>query len=406
MIGIRCDANSIIASGHMMRCLTVAKEIVRQGHSVAFFVADEESEGAFRNMAADSFKDSPEAVSVTVLGTRWQDMEGELSALGKELSAKNISVLLVDSYKVTVTYFEKLKELCRVAYFDDLKADIYPVDILINYSGFYEKLGYEEDYKAVTGHDGEPTRLLMGLNYAPLREQFYRADGTDVNTSVSKLKDSQTDSEKSAAGLAEKEPERVSILLASGGADAYGMILGTLKAAKENGLVRDGSSGICDPAGTEPMPCSTAIDWHVVVGALCKDAEKIDDFAKANPGIHIHRSVSDMAGLMRVCDLAVCAAGTMLTECAAVGLPVIFYQVADNQKYNVEFFGNTGGMLFAGDVTEAAGGAAEVAQNSCRYIKSLMTGRRLKDMRSALSNLTDGRGAIRIAKALLKEYRS
>ena len=396
MIGIRCDANSIIASGHMMRCLTVAKEIVRQGHSVAFFVADEESEGAFRSMAADSFKDSPEAVSVTVLGTRWQDMEGELSALGKELSAKNISVLLVDSYKVSVTYFEKLKELCRVAYFDDLKADIYPVDILINYSGFYEKLGYEEDYKAVTGHDGEPTRLLMGLNYAPLREQFYRAGGADSNTSTCKSEGSQTDSKK----------DHISILLASGGADAFGMLLGTLEAAKENDLVRDGNSGICVPAGTEPVPCSSAIDWHVVVGALCKDAEKIDDFAKANPGIHIHRSVSDMAGLMRVCDLAVCAAGTMLTECAAVGLPVIFYQVADNQKYNVEFFGNTGGMLFAGDVTEAAGGAAEVAQNSCRHIKSLLTGSRLKEMRSALSNLTDGRGAIRIAKALLKEYRS
>jgi len=396
MIGIRCDANSIIASGHMMRCLTVAKEIVRQGHSVAFFVADEESEGAFRSMAADSFKDSPEAVSVTVLGTHWQDMEGELPALGKELSAAHIDILLVDSYGVTVTYFEKLKELCRVAYFDDLEADIYPVDILINYSGFYEKLGYEEDYKAVTGHDGEPTRLLMGLNYAPLREQFYRAGGADSNTATYKSEGSQTDSWK----------DHISILLASGGADAFGMLLGTLEAAKENDLVRDGNSGICEPAGTEPVSCSSAIDWHVVVGALCKDAEKIDDFAKANPGIHIHRSVSDMAGLMRVCDLAVCAAGTMLTECAAVGLPVIFYQVADNQKYNVEFFGNTGGMLFAGDVTEAAGDSSKLTKDICRLVKDVLSGGRLPGMRSALSNLTDGRGAIRIAKALLKKYGS
>ena len=53
MIGIRTDANSIIATGHMMRCITIAKEIVARGQAVTFFVADTESERLFLEFAED-----------------------------------------------------------------------------------------------------------------------------------------------------------------------------------------------------------------------------------------------------------------------------------------------------------------------------------------------------------------
>ena len=376
MTGIRCDANSIIASGHMMRCLTVAKELVRLGESVTFFVADEESGNAFRSMASGAFDDAGAdgagRVSVAVLNSNWQDMEAELPALAKELSARNTEVLLVDSYRATASYFEKLKELCPVACFDDLHEDIYPVDVLINYSGYYKQLGYEESYRNVTGHCGEPTRLLLGLQYAPLREQFY-GDDEEKNLEGSK-----------SAGDAAAAEKGTSILLASGGADGFGMLLGTLLAAEKNGLIGE---------------ADTVINWHVVAGALCMDIDALNAFAADHPGVHIHRAVADMAGLMRQCDLAVCAAGTMLTECAAVKLPAIFYQVADNQKYNVDFFENTGGMMFAGDVAVSK---EKTIQKICDKVNAVLTGDEdLIRMKSALNDLTDGRGAVRIAEELV-----
>ena len=41
MIGIRVDANEIVASGHILRCITIAKEIEKHGETVLFFLADE-----------------------------------------------------------------------------------------------------------------------------------------------------------------------------------------------------------------------------------------------------------------------------------------------------------------------------------------------------------------------------
>ncbi|RKM59860.1 UDP-2,4-diacetamido-2,4,6-trideoxy-beta-L-altropyranose hydrolase [Butyrivibrio sp. CB08] len=361
MIGIRADANKIIATGHVMRCITIAREIIALGEAVTFFVADEESRDLIAGYAGDL-----EACEVVVLGSSYDHMEDELPALGKELMARNVDVLLVDSYFVTHRYFEEIGKICQVVYMDDLGKEPYPVDILINYSGYYKALGYEALYQDMKGHKGSPTRLLLGLEYAPLRRQFY---------------------ESTAKGEASEADDRLHVLLTAGGADMHGMLLATLKAAENAGLL------------------AAQFTWEVVVGSLVGDADAIDALAGNYSNIRIHRSVTNMADLMRSCDIAIAAAGTMLTECAAIHLPAIFYQVADNQKFNVEFWQTNGGMIFAGDVTSAnqdGSGKETTLENICAFLNDIKVNiSRLDDMKSALSGLTDGRGAIKIAKELI-----
>lgn len=394
MTGIRCDANSIIASGHMMRCLTIAKELVRLGESVTFFVADNESKSLY-----DAYVDDLGAsIDVVVLGTNWQDMEVELEVLIPELRKRNIDRLLVDSYKVTVPYFERLKEICPVVYLDDLNEDTYPVDMLINYSGYYKSLGYEEAYKNTCGHQGQPSKLLLGLQYAPLREQFYHYSDAPEESLERHGAENQGASDGASSTKDQSFETAISVLLTSGGADTQGMLLATLSAAEKAGLIKSDDSSL-EKSGTETENAISHACWHVVVGSLVKDAAVIEKFAKSHAGITIHRAVTDMAGLMRQCDIAVCAAGTMLTECAAIGLPAIFYQVADNQKYNVDYWSSTGGMKFAGDVETDK---AIVIKSICAELSELSADMaKLEDMRSRLAGITDGRGAVRIAKALL-----
>ena len=43
-IYIRCDGNKEIATGHLMRCLSIATACVDKGAQITFLVADKESE--------------------------------------------------------------------------------------------------------------------------------------------------------------------------------------------------------------------------------------------------------------------------------------------------------------------------------------------------------------------------
>ena len=353
MIGIRVDSNSIIATGHMMRCLTIAKAIIRAGGFVTFFIADEKSEVLLRdNLSALN------NANVVVLHTAWDDMESELPVLIEQLQLRGIDMLLVDSYKVTYDYFKAISRVCRTAYIDDLHEGIFPVDILINYSGYYDMFNYEADYAGVHGHDSEQTKLLLGLMYAPLREQFY----------------------SDAEGVSDKSEGVKNILLACGGADTQNMILPTLQVISDRGLN------------------DKSMIWHVVVGDYVENKEEIRAFVTMHEGIEIHESVTDMASLMRLCDMAVVAAGTMLTECAAVRLPAVFYQVADNQRYGVQYWSTPNRMIYAGDVTKDKDSVIATIIKEVKALKEEPD--KIVLIKERLSDITDGRGAERIASEL------
>lgn len=373
MIGIRVDSNSIIATGHMMRCITIAKAVISCGESVTFFIADEESQVLLK----EKIKDLPD-IHVITLNTVWDDMEGELPVLIEQLQLRNIDTLIVDSYKVTYDYFKAIDRVCRTVYIDDLHEGIYPVDILINYSGYYDIFDYEKDYSKVHGHDMKPTRLLLGLMYAPLREQFYTVENCDKESKVASLYEDINRVEVEKDG---RDKAGMDILFACGGADTQNMIIPILNAVVDRGL------------------CGGSFIWHVVVGDYVANADSIEAFAAMHDGITIHRSVQNMASLMRTCDLAVVAAGTMLTECAAIRLPAVFYQVADNQRYGTEYWSKPGRMIYAGDVTADKD---KVIAAIIREVSALSADRgRLSEISECIGHITDGRGAKRIAEVLL-----
>lgn len=348
VIGIRVDANKVIAMGHVMRCITIARQLMKKGCRVLFLTADEWARDTISQAGMDQL----------CLHTRWDWMEEELPRLREILSIAGIKTLLVDSYQATKAYFEGLRDLVRIVRIDDCFEPVCPVDILINYNAFHVRFPYEETYT-----DG--TRLLLGTDYVPLREEFARGDSVKP------------------AGEEEENVKEFSVLLASGGGDTQDALMGLLQKVVEEEAFEE-------------------VTFYVIVGELHPRGEEIELFSMEyeHPRIKVYRPCRDVAGLMAKCHAAVSAAGTMLFELSAMGIPTVFFETADNQRYDREFFGEGERMLYAGDIGKDR---EECLAAVCESLKKLMSDSALRRrMREALLTVTDGHGAERIAEEIVK----
>ena len=355
LIYIRTDANNKIATGHMMRCLSIAKACLLMGMQVCFVVSDNESRSLFHSFIEDNFSQKDRSFpSVCLLQTAvYNDLEQELSELTCMLVTNKVSLFLVDSYFATPGYLSAITKITKTAYLDDLRSFDPDVDLLINYDIIPQKSLAE--YKAFYQ---SPKQCLLGGLYTPLRSQFQnshftiRKFGTDIPKPV--------------------------ILVTTGGSDPYHFTLRFLQAA-----------------------CHLPVSFHVVVGAFNTDKETLSCFAaNYSDTIILHEQVTDMASLMSDCDFAISAAGTTLYELCALGIPSVSYTMADNQITTAAVFEEEGAIYYAGDIRLKE----EVIPEILRRLEeiTLMSDNFSKRMSAhkTMRGLVDTKGASRIAEAL------
>ena len=361
---IYADGNTDIATGHLMRCLSVACALQALGGRAEFAVSDETSADLLA-----SFFPKKSSFPIHVLHADYRKPETALGGLTRLLSyspdgpafspaadgpkqksflqerffAEQFSALLIDSYFVTQDFLEALRSMVKTAYIDDLYAFDYPADLVINYDfappeQFYSKAG----------------KALLGCRFAPLRAQF--------------------------SGLTPVFREQVAnVLISTGGTDDWN-VAGKLASALLT------------------APESASWRLHVLTGPMHAHREGLQTLVASHPRLILHENVKDMAGLMRACDLAVSAAGTTLYELCAAGVPSVSFTMADNQLPCARDMERFAGVLCAGDVRSTP----EFTETLLSLLFSLAEN---LQQRSALSRsmhaAIDGRGAERIARELL-----
>lgn len=333
---IRADANPNIGMGHIMRCLSIADAATNFGFVVSFVTADDN----VRSLIIDR------GYKAVILNSDYINMEDELRFWPDE----SYDVVIVDSYFVTSTYFQRLKskvgESGIIVYIDDLADFPYPVDILINYNAYADFHTYSNLYSCM-----KMPRMMLGPTYVPLRSMFRKVE----------LK---------------VQPKKVgNVLISTGGADSAHIALSLVKS----------------------FP--TKFNYHLLIGAMNSDKSEIERLAQTNEHIILHENVSNMKSLISFCDIAVSAAGSTLYEICACGVPLITYVIADNQILGAETFGKLGLAENLGDVrilndcaTKIITAIEEIASD---YKKRVNVGMQMQKM-------IDGLGADRIIKALLK----
>lgn len=125
MIGFRVDANEQIATGHLMRCMAIAKGFQRRGEEVVFFLAEEK----------ETERLEAQNLPYVVLHSQWNDLAQELPVLEKKLKEHGVTRLIVDSYLAVSAGGTTLYELCAC------KVPTISFSFADNQEGFTEEMG-------------------------------------------------------------------------------------------------------------------------------------------------------------------------------------------------------------------------------------------------------------------------
>ncbi len=325
--------NNIVATGHIVRCMSIAGAVSHFGGEAVFIGAD--------SQAAEMV--SSYGYRHICLNTKWDDMESETKSLIKYIRKEKITTLLIDSYMVTKYYFDVLKDYTELLYIEDTADEVYAVDGIICYAGYYRELGLSSKY--------DESKLILGPQYTPLRREFWDNEKKEVNQNIKNL------------------------LILSGGTDPYGFILELVKS----------------------IDLSKYINVKVVCGRYYKDMKALESFSAMHDNIIIIEHTSQIKKYMTEADVVISAGGTTLYELCACGTPAISYSMADNQLLNVKHFCEEELIPYAGDLRRD-----DVVSNVLTVLESqYMQYESRKNISLNMQQLIDGRGAKRIARKII-----
>ncbi|MBI4534077.1 MAG: UDP-2,4-diacetamido-2,4,6-trideoxy-beta-L-altropyranose hydrolase [Candidatus Melainabacteria bacterium] len=337
----RVDASPQIGGGHVMRCLTLAKVLANEGVECSF-VCVEGSQNVVQELVKLQFEQY-------VLAPEEFDNPDALVGL----SVGQFDVLVVDHYGLD----EKYEKACRakagkIVVLDDLSGRAHDADVLIDPT--HGRVA--SDYSGVVR---KGCQLLLGPHYALVRPRFAILRP------------------ESLARRGCNVPVR-RILVSMGLSDATNATSVVLEAVAVAGL-------------------SVAVD--VVMGVGSPHLMAVKALAEVMPfPACVHVSPGNMAELMAQADLAVGGGGTASWERCCLGLPTILLSVADNQLMVAKALGAIGAVHYVG---RFPGSSVQLIAKALAEL--VADDKRRQQMTIAASAICDGRGARRVALALMPE---
>lgn len=333
LVVFRADASIQIGTGHVMRCLTLADELYRQGHECAFICREHPghlgdlitSKGyTLKLLPTPSVQALQKKFSASHdyslwLGAPWQEDAGQTL---DGISPRKPDWLVVDHYALDAHWEHALSTAVdRIMVIDDLANRPHFANILLD-----QNLGRSEgDYDQLV--PASCTRIV-GPEYALLRPEFHRLRARSLERRY--------------------KPELLRILVSMGGMDnpnATAVVLASLESSS--------------------LPSLLSLD--VVIGATAPWLNDIQNFAKTSRfNITVSTNVQDMAERMGLADLSIGAAGSTSWERCALGLPSIVVSQAQNQSRILQALSGAGAAIkldFPIDEVELASLVADLYKN-------------------------------------------
>jgi UDP-2,4-diacetamido-2,4,6-trideoxy-beta-L-altropyranose hydrolase len=287
----RCDSSYKIGTGHLIRCLNLAKQLEGEVHFICRTLTGNlnvlVSENQFTLHEIHSIDIEPEA------------LVEEINEITPILESLDADCIVVDHYGLGLDWETNAKEFCkRLLIIDDIEREHIEAGILDqNYRNSIPK-----KYK-----DSNST-LFLGPSYCLLNKDFQSFDiNTKSNTKTNK------------------------VILFFGGSDPAAQTLRVTKLLIKSSL---------------------KYEWNLIVGSQNKDKEEIKSLIKNKEQFIYHENIDYMCKLMSKSYFFIGAGGSTSWERVKVELPSLCISIADNQIELAKNLHNQGSCLYLGAHTE------------------------------------------------------
>lgn len=291
----RVDASPVIGTGHVVRCLNLARQLTRKGAEVVFL--SRELPENFRRQIdqigcvlmeltqfGDVLPQNPNLYETWLGCSQIEDAKECEALIGKQ---EDIS-LIVDHYGVNEEWLGIAKKACsKLIVIDDLAERKLDVDVVIN-----QNLGWiASDYAHLVGQE---TKLLLGPQYAILAENYATAR------------------QKLDRSFKSEAPLRA--LVSLGGADNENI---SGKVARF----------------LERMETKHNFVTTIVVGPMNPNFKELNAISQRSDGkIVLIQGSNNLVEAYLSHDIAIGAVGSSSWERCCLGLPTILVPIAENQK--------------------------------------------------------------------------
>lgn len=258
----------------------------------------------------------------------------------------SLDIVIIDSYLADLEIFEKIsKQVALAVYLDDNNRFEYPKGIVVNGLVNASNLNYPEN---------EDITYLLGSDFTPLRSDFWDITKLMINDEI-------TD-----------------ILITMGGNDLRNLTPEILNLLNNN------------------FP---NVNKKVIIADSFENTSEIESLQNGSVELIYSPNSSEMLNIMSSVDLAISASGQTLYELACVGVPTIAIGIIDNQKNNIKNWKETQFIEYAGCWDDE-----NLLSNILEKIELLKDKNIRYDKRLHGIRAIDGKGSLRIVKAILNEY--
>jgi len=353
---IRADASLQMGTGHIMRCLTLAGALKKQGTEIEFICRAHDG-NLIERIEQEDFKTHVLPLKQGTLidgglyGPKWLGCsQQEDAALCLPILEKiKPDWLIVDHYSLDQTWQSILAECSsKLMVVDDLANRKHQCDILLDQT--YGRK--ESDYAGLVP---KKSQLLLGSEYALLRPEFAEWRGRSLQRRI--------------------KPSFKKLLITMGGVDPDNVTGELLEVLNDCALPNE-------------------LEINIVMGSTAPHLKKVQQQAKLIPyKANVMVNVSNMAEIMTNADLAIGAAGATTWERCCLGLPSIMIVLADNQK-------GIAGFL------KKQKAAIVIRKNDVSNDLKLLAGTSsasLFNLSKNTRNIADGKGVLRVSQVMQTE---